>query len=55
MTKCPKCRRPGQTVPGYIVTGNSIVRCDVCKGWGFCSLRAIMAFELTGHGLTEGN
>lgn len=47
MHKCPKCRRPDQKVPGYIIRDDKIIRCDVCNGWGFTTTIAIMAWELS--------
>ena len=42
--KCPGCREfPVQKVPGYILGTKEngerwIKRCEVCKGWGFCTM-----------------
>jgi hypothetical protein len=45
LRKCPACR-PSAT-PGYIVTGNRVTRCEVCKGWGLATLLAIIGWELS--------
>lgn len=47
MSKCPKCRKPGQAVIGYIIVAGRIVRCDVCLGWGVTTDHRIFQWELS--------
>lgn len=41
LNRCPACRGKGY----FIKPDVSIIRCEVCKGRGVCTLTAIMAWE----------